>query len=123
MLIITSLFIMSHLAIGQVKKISRQEVIQFFQKDLANGIDLTEFDKISNPNERKRQMDLFTDAIRAKGMIAQTFALKQIDFKSEDGKATLSDHEILELLFERYKAVIPELRESYLDFFKKKYLI
>jgi hypothetical protein len=50
-------------------------------------------------------------------MVAQTYAVKKV----KATKHTLSDDEMMSILFDSYKAEIPQLKNSYLDYLKKKY--
>ena len=118
---IALLLMTNYIAMGQ-KKINEAEIINIFQKDLANGIDLTSFNKILDQSERKHEIDAFINVMRAKGMLAQISAVKQID-RAKKEQQMFSNPEILEILFRNYKSEIPELKELYLDYLKKEYSI
>jgi hypothetical protein len=93
------------------------ELVTIFQENMKEGLDLTSFDTLSNQTDKKKQISAFIDLSKAKGMVAQTYAVRKV----KAAKNTLSDDEIMVILFDSYKAEIPELKNSYLDYVKKKY--
>jgi uncharacterized protein YsxB (DUF464 family) len=92
------------------------ELVTIFQKNMKEGLDLTSFDTISNQTDKENQIDAFINMSKSMGAVAQTYAVRTI----KATKHALSDDEMMDILFNGYKAKIPELKNSYLDYLKKK---
>lgn len=103
---------------GQKNKEKVNEVLTSFQTNLAEGLDLSPFDTIPDIKIRKIKIDAYINLCRAKGMIAQRNATTTIDSKSKE--QSLSDDELLIIIYNAYKDQIPELKKSYLDYLKSE---
>lgn len=108
-------------AIGQDSdRDETRKLLESFQKNLGEGLNLVQFDTISNPSVKKSKTDAFISVCKAKGMIAQSRVTSVISNKAEVAKKSLSQEEIMDLIYDAYKAEIPQLKESYLGYIKSK---
>jgi hypothetical protein len=108
-------------AIGQDNNRDKAgKLLDSFQKNLTEGLNLVPFDTISNPSVKKSKTDAFINLCKSKGMIARSKAISVIDSKEKVAKKSLSEDEIAVVIYDAYKTEIPELKESYLDYIKSK---
>jgi len=103
---------------GQEKNDKIEKFLTCFQLNLAKGLDLSSFDTINDTTIKKMKIDEYVNSCKAKGMVAQISATSKIEAKAIDN--SLSDKEMLNIIYNAYKAKIPELKESYLDYLKSK---
>lgn len=117
-LVHTVLLLIVFSASGQTNESRVNELVICFQKNLEEGLDISSFNTISDQDDKAKKVDAFINSCKAKGMIAQTQAVKTINLKLKD--SIPPDNEIVDLLFSSYKEQIPNLKESYLEFVKLK---
>lgn len=121
--IIVALLICFSVAPSIAQDMNRDKVsklLDTFQRNLVEGLDLVPFDTIANPEIRKAKADGFILLCKANGLIAQIKASSAIEAKEKVAKKSLSDDELLVVTYDAYKSQIPELKKSYLAYIKSK---
>jgi len=103
---------------SQKNKEKVNELLTSFQINLVEGLDLSSFDTIPDLKIKKIKIDAFINLCKSKGGVAQIYARSIIESKTINN--SLSDDEMLIIIYDNYKANIPELKKSYLDYIRSK---